>query len=85
MNIKRSEAAAFLEKIRQIAAEGTDGTAAAIRELFEAPPYTNTKGPLPSIPNLQPCGGEAHSNAFIDNCGRCAPRWGWVGPTIKVR
>ena len=22
------------------------------------------------------CGGEAHSNAFIDNCMVCAPRWG---------
>lgn len=24
------------------------------------------------------CGGEAHSNAYIDNCGRCAPLWGKV-------
>ncbi len=22
------------------------------------------------------CGGEAHSNAFIDNCMVCAPNWG---------
>ena len=22
------------------------------------------------------CTGEAHSNAFIDNCGECAPYWG---------
>lgn len=22
------------------------------------------------------CSGEAHSNPHIDNCGRCAPRWG---------
>ena len=27
---------------------------------------------------LVPCTGEAHSNAFIDNCGVCAPRWGEV-------
>lgn len=25
-----------------------------------------------------PCTGEAHSNAFIDNCGLCMPRWGVV-------
>jgi hypothetical protein len=27
---------------------------------------------------LVPCTGEAHGNPFIDNCGQCAPRWGWV-------
>ena len=27
---------------------------------------------------LVPCTGEAHSNAFIDNCMVCAPRWGEV-------
>lgn len=28
---------------------------------------------------LVPCDGEAHSNPHIDNCARCAPRWGWIG------
>ena len=28
--------------------------------------------------NLVDCPGEAHSNAFIDHCGLCAPRWGKV-------
>ena len=27
---------------------------------------------------LVPCPGEAHSNAFIDNCMVCAPNWGQV-------
>lgn len=27
---------------------------------------------------LIPCTGHAHSNAHIDNCGMCAPRWGFV-------
>jgi hypothetical protein len=27
---------------------------------------------------LIPCDGEAHSNPHIDNCGKCAPRWGFV-------
>lgn len=30
------------------------------------------------------CDGEAHANPHIDNCTRCAPRWGVVGPEIKV-
>lgn len=37
------------------------------------------------LPALTPCEGEAHSNAFIDNCMRCAPRWGWVGAVEVVR
>lgn len=28
--------------------------------------------------HVEPCTGEAHSNAFIDHCGCCAPRWGWI-------
>jgi hypothetical protein len=35
------------------------------------------------IPPLVRCDGEAHSNAFIDNCHACAPRWGWVEPSEK--
>lgn len=26
----------------------------------------------------EPCPGEAHSNAYIDNCSHCAPNWGVV-------
>jgi hypothetical protein len=28
--------------------------------------------------HLIACPGAAHSNAFIDNCGLCAPRWGFI-------
>jgi len=35
------------------------------------------------IEPLQPCNGEAHSNPHIDNCGTCAPRWGWLGAVAK--
>ena len=28
--------------------------------------------------HLVPCPGPAHKNPYIDNCGLCAPRWGWV-------
>jgi hypothetical protein len=27
---------------------------------------------------IVPCSGEAHRNAYIDNCWSCAPSWGWV-------
>lgn len=36
------------------------------------------------IPALEACTGEAHSNAHIDNCGCCAPRWGWTGDAVKI-
>lgn len=36
------------------------------------------------LPKLERCNGEAHSNAYIDHCSVCAPRWGWVGPVEKV-
>jgi hypothetical protein len=36
------------------------------------------------LTKLAPCRGEAHSNPHIDNCLTCAPRWGFVGPKVKV-
>lgn len=30
------------------------------------------------IRRVKRCPGEAHSNPHVDNCGRCAPRWGWI-------
>jgi hypothetical protein len=33
---------------------------------------------------LKKCTGEAHSNAFIDNCMMCAPRWGKLVNRNKV-
>lgn len=33
---------------------------------------------------LVDCPGEAHTNAFIDNCWTCAPRWGKIlGPNVN--
>lgn len=34
--------------------------------------------------NLIPCDGEAHSNARIDDCSVCAPRWGKVEEDAPV-
>jgi len=28
--------------------------------------------------HLVPCDGAAHSNAYIDNCASCSPRWGFL-------
>jgi len=34
----------------------------------------------PASPGMRlvDCPGEAHSNPYVDNCLRCAPRWGKV-------
>lgn len=31
------------------------------------------------------CTGEAHSNAFIDNCMRCAPHWGHYAVSSRIQ
>lgn len=76
--MKRSKAADLIDDLRQLAADGPRGDPAKDwgrwRTLLES--Y--------GLPPLEPCGGEAHSNAFIDNCMRCAPRWGFVGKKEPV-
>lgn len=37
------------------------------------------------IQPLAACDGSAHENAHVDNCPRCAPRWGWVGDRVAVK
>lgn len=35
--------------------------------------------------HLELCTGEAHSNAFIDNCGTCMPLWDVVAvPNVET-
>jgi RecJ-like exonuclease len=71
--IPRSVAADVIDEIRQALFQGS--TAETI---------TNMLGERFGIPPLQQCSG--HENeAYIDNCMRCAPRWGMVGPKIKVK
>lgn len=73
--MKRSQAAALIDRLREMATR-TERT------------YTATElGDLLAQFNIAPlevCTGEAHSNAFIDNCMVCAPRWGFVGKATKV-
>lgn len=72
MKIKRSQAAKLIEDIRRMCANNAP-THHIERMLEDA-----------GIPPLTPCTGEAHRNAFIDNCMQCAPRWGLVGEDVTV-
>lgn len=80
--MRRKQATVLIDEIRCIVADyatghskgGADECMARIADRL------STAGLKP----LEPCGGEAHSNAFIDNFMRCAPRWGWVGTVEKV-
>ena len=71
--MKRSEAARLIDKLRELAADPSTDRQNFIDALEEAGIYP-----------LEVCTGEAHSNAFIDNCSLCAPRWGFVGKAVKV-
>ncbi len=72
--MRRKQATALIDELRVLAAKESSGTAVRLTELLES--Y--------GLKPLQPCGGEAHSNAHIDNCSLCAPRWGFVGPVEVV-
>lgn len=78
--MKRSRAAEFIDDVREIVAEGLRDSpnhpivqmlAHLVHERYYLEP-------------LQPCTGEAHNNPYIDNCGVCAPRWGWAGEKEDV-
>lgn len=70
--MKRSRAEKFIDEVRQLAAN-----LPAVPQLAE---LCERFGLSP----LETCGGEAHSKAYIDNCMRCAPRWGLTGKVEKV-
>ena len=71
--MKRTEATRLIDEVRKMLAERK--SAEDIEQMLEDQFVTAP---------LQKCNGEAHSNGFIDNCGRCSPRWGLVGHQIKV-
>lgn len=73
--MKRSKAADLIDKLREMACL-YDRTYTAF-ELADLLAQYN-------LAPLEPCDGEAHSSAYIDNCGRCSPRWGFVGPKEPV-
>ncbi len=78
--MRRKQATALIDEIRTRIAEAHVGNLEPVHVLHLIASALERSGLAP----LEPCGGEAHSNPFIDNCHRCAPRWGWVGPVEVV-
>ena len=76
--LSRTQAAELIDRVRQLLVDPIHEVTveAAIREMLVE---------QFCIPPLQKCNGEAHSNAFIDNCGSCMPRWGVTGKLLKVK
>lgn len=75
--MKRTLAATLIDEVRVLAAGGVPHGQTlehALRMTLQA--Y--------NLEPLVPCDGEAHSNAYIDSCHRCAPRWAWVGKLEPV-
>jgi len=67
-------------QLRQVIEEIREALANRRRDAVQVQEILEKHG----IPALIPCGGEAHSNACIDNCMVCAPRWGWVEPPKRA-
>ncbi len=81
--MKRKQAERLIDDIRVIAAS------ASLHPEHEADMARHMRALIAvldqhHLPSLEQCDGESHSKAFIDNCMRCAPRWGWVGKVEKV-
>lgn len=83
--LTRTQAARVIERLRTAIAEshashghGGDGH---IRYDYLARILRDETGG--AVPDLSRCEGEHH--AYVDNCMTCAPRWGWVGPEVKIR
>jgi hypothetical protein len=75
--MSRKQAAALIERIRIIVAENPDR--------LLAPALLQDVLSLGGLAPLERCTGEAHGNPHIDNCGQCAPRWGWLGDAVTIR
>ena len=73
MDMKRTRPAKLLDRVRSLLANriSPEKIEEVLKDEFQIEPLTK-------------CTGEAHTNAFIDNCGMCAPRWGWTGDKIKI-
>jgi len=82
VKLTRTQATKILEDVRELSARfrGKGFYYADIAKRYEE--IFNRVNP--EITPLEQCEGEAHSNAFIDNCMCCAPRWGLLGPFIKI-
>lgn len=78
INLTRTQAAKLIEELREkiagMRSESLEDKGALIMILAKR-----------GIEPLRQCEGDAHSNPHIDNCMRCAPRWGWLGSKVVVR
>lgn len=85
IKVKRSDAAKALDAIASVMCHwhNSKGTADDVGRTMSRI-QTALRDAGIQADALKPCDGEAHSNAFIDHCSQCAPRWGVVGPEIKV-
>lgn len=73
ITMPRTKAAKMLDRIREMLAlrQSSEEIERRINKEFGIEPLKN-------------CDGEAHSNAMIDDCHACAPRWGLIGTYIKI-
>ena len=76
--LTRTEAMNLIDQVRQLLVNPIHGSTVeeSIRQMM-AHDFC--------VPPLRKCTGEAHGNAFIDNCGACMPRWGITGKKIGVK
>lgn len=76
VTLTRTNAAAALEELRELlAANGGTVECMAIRRILDRA----------GIPELESCPSLSHENeAHVDHCLTCAPRWGFVGPFIRI-
>jgi hypothetical protein len=72
--MRRKQAAKLIDELRELEASHRNAGSESI-SLWQLQDILQRW----QLPLLAACEGEAHSNAHIDNCSLCAPRWGFVG------
>lgn len=80
LDVTRSQAAGVIEAIRRLIAIGLPVNPLTLKAALEREGLWETA--------LTPCPGEAHTAQVagnIDHCQICAPRWGWCGPSVRVK
>lgn len=83
ISLTRTRAAELIEDLRTLRAQATEYGASFAWET-QIVDLLRRYG----IEPLTRCDGAAHDpsvGGMIDNCARCAPRWGWIGAPVKVR
>ncbi len=87
-DIKRKDAAFLLQEIALLVAKieaGDFQTDYANTTPIDVATGLRTLLASRGVAIPEKCYGEAHSNAYIDNCSVCMPHWGWIAQEIKVK